>query len=196
MVEAEYDAELWIGIPELPKDCQGPGFFSKVEDIAVCADFQIGGVFCNHRSFFGLKFDVPKSDPLALLIESYSCTNLPGAGIPHLSTPLDKIVEVRSRLRDINLELDPIHYAHFAEAYIPVAGQSAWEYVIVNDLQIFIAPQHRRFEKTNRLDFVGLSESWDDVVAYLQGTWQQYGGDSWIADGEPWTAAVHCPNSD
>ena len=44
---------------------------------------------------------MPADDPLTVLAGSYYNTSLPGRGNPDWSTPLDEILELRAKLREI-----------------------------------------------------------------------------------------------
>jgi hypothetical protein len=182
--------------PSGPTTCWATSGRTNSEDPVVATDFQVGGHFCHHRLFFGLKFHVPRNDPLAVLAHTYLESDHPGPGNPDYTTPLEEIVLVKERLARLGLELDPIHYAYFSEAYIPVSGRSAWDYAISRELAVFTAPVAHKFETTDRLDFLGLGQSWEEAVEYLKAFWESNGGRTWFLTREPWTAAVHYPNCD
>jgi hypothetical protein len=194
MEVAEYEAELWIGLPEWPEDCQYVS--PHPNDPAVCTQFQIGGHFCFQQKFWGLKFHVPRDDPLAILGHSYLESELPGDRHEDYTTPLEEVIRLKNRLEHLGLDLDPVHYLKFAEAYIPINGASAWNYAISRELEIFSAPYARMHEKTRRLDFLGLGPSWTETMEYLKAFWESHGGRDWFLTKEPWTAALHYPNCD
>lgn len=195
MANARLQAELWIGFPAWPDDCNDKELQNS-NGVAVCTDFQIGGVFCHHRKFFGLRFAVPKTDPLALLGESYESTNHPGLGNPEICTPLDEVLTLQGRLEGLGLELDAHHYPEFAEAYIPISGGSAWQYVKSKQLMIYKPPSEQHIEATTIPAYVGLGETWEEVGKFIRASWEQCGGYPWFLSGDPWTAVLHYPNSD
>ncbi|MEL7060771.1 MAG: hypothetical protein AAGN46_12165, partial [Acidobacteriota bacterium] len=173
MAEAEFEGELWIGAPAWPAESnvESVGRFDPWKGLAL-SDFQIAGLLCHHQKFYGLKFQVPTSDPLAVLSFSYLGSHLPGVGNPEMATPLEEILELRSRLAEIDLVLDPVHYARFAEAYLPVTAESAWRYAIARRLPIFERPHRRILETTRRLDYLGLDATWEAAAAYLKAYWE------------------------
>lgn len=186
--EAEFNAELWIGVPEWPRvdvnsveRWRGVGF----------VEFQIAGTLCHHQKFMGLGFQVPRTDRLALLAYSYYGSNLPGVGNPDLATPLETVEVLRDRLTELDLVLDPVHYAKFAEAYLPIEAESAWRYAVRRDLPIFSEPV--RLLDTTERELIGLEPDWKDAVEYLAAYWDRI--DPSHAP-PPWTAVAHYPNSD
>jgi hypothetical protein len=106
-MRAHYEAELWIGAPmwplgvEAPLPAAGP----------MCVEFQVAGVFCHHQRFYGLKFVVPNDDRLAVLVDSYLSSNLPGSWTAEYATPLEDLLQLRDRLQALGLALDPVEYA-------------------------------------------------------------------------------------
>src|SRR5262245_39016460 len=140
MSEAPDEADLWIGAPAWPRSWQKQsGARGAPWEGVALEEFQIAGLRCHHQEFFGLRFRVPRRDPLAILVASYLGSHLPGTGNPEDATPLEEVVRVRDRLSEIGLVLDPTYYARFAEAYIPVSAESAWRYAV-----------HRRFSLLHR----------------------------------------------
>jgi len=122
-------SDLICGYNSWPTAIGKDGRQAAVPEMTV-EDVQIGGIFCNHELLFGLRFEIPDHDPLALLIESYQFTCLPGRKAEGYSTPLEDILTLRQRLAELRLEIDPVYYAHFAEAYVPLAFPSAVAYAL------------------------------------------------------------------
>jgi len=159
--------ELWFGANCLP-DGWDPGPTLKGVEVT---DEQIGGVFCHREVIFGLPFRVPADDPLAVLVNSYYRSSLPGRGNPDWSTPLEVILEVRSKLREIGLELHPVYYFHFAEAYAPLEGAVAWEYAARRGFPLLIQDQAGEQSQLTPAE-IGLT-SWDETTRYLEAAWRK-----------------------
>lgn len=129
---------------------------------------QIGGIFCNHEFMFGVCFFVPENDPLGVLIESYHLTHMPGRKAEGHSTPLDEILRLQVSLHELGLEIDPVCYAHFAEAFIPISYSSATSYALKRGFAITHESKGGRVSLDPReLGF----ESVDDVKAFVENAW-------------------------
>src|SRR5262245_2293431 len=124
-------AALWLGtdfwpVPQAVASCCRQHSFHPWEGLGFVT-LQVGGFHCVNRRVFGLKLHVPADDELARLLESYTGSDLPGRnrayGIDR-ATPLEDVVIAKRRLADMGLLLDPVAYADFGEAYIPLERQS------------------------------------------------------------------------
>jgi hypothetical protein len=163
--------ELWIGANYFPTEWD-EGLVDGYECVW-SDDAQIGGGLCNHEKLFGLRFAVPEDDPLAAVVNRYYSSNIPGFNPPDDAPSLEDIVEVRGKLADIGLELDPVHYFRLAEAYVPLEPKSAWAYAARRSF-LLLTREASYGEPTpmHAPSFMGL-RSWDDVDAYLRAAWLQ-----------------------
>ena len=135
--------ELWIGANRTP-----PGWrpiANTYESVRVI-EAQVGGTFCHHPALFGVAFDVPASDPLAELGNSYYGTDLPGHWNDEYSTGLDVVIDTRARLRELDLDLDAVCYFHLAEAYVPLDAERAWIYALRRGLKLVVKHDLRATE--------------------------------------------------
>ncbi len=201
-LSADFDAELWIGAPSWPSDGEDPTHFATHGWSGLAAtEFQIAGVFCGQQRFFGLQCFVPKADQLASLGHHYLGSHLPGLSVAGYSTPFNSVLELRDSLSALGLELDPREYARFAEAYLPISAESAWEYAVKQDLRLMLDPQQGTGAGVGTLKEIGLAGNWEDVAAYLTAGWERVerlvrpSGPHWGAPAN-WTAVLSYPNSD
>jgi len=131
-------------------------------------DAQIGGIFCNHELMFGVCFHVPENDPLSVLIESYHLTHMPGRKAEGHSTPLEEVIRLQVRLQKLGLEIDPVCYAHFAEAFIPISFSSATSYSLDRGFAITHESKSGRVSlEPKELGF----ESVEDVKSFVEAAW-------------------------
>lgn len=195
------DAELWIGECRWPgptASWHSPSRMSPFAGVNV-DEFQIAGILCHHQKFFGMCFQLPGADPLAALAHRYTESHLPGTGNPEFATPLDDIVRLRDQLAELGLVLDPVHYAKFAEAYLPIGAESACRYAFAKRLRLVIRFHPEHTETAASVSEIGVAETWPAVQAHLTSTWEYLAVDldprvAWTP--ERWTAVVHYPNCD
>ena len=129
---------------------------------------QIGGIFCNHELMFGVCFLVPEDDPLGVLIESYHLTHMPGRKAAGHSTPLAEVFRLQLLLQELGLEIDPVCYAHFAEAFIPISFSSATSYALKRGFVIAHESRGGRVSiDPKELGF----ESVDNVKEFVETAW-------------------------
>jgi hypothetical protein len=166
----------------------------------MCVEFQVAGVFCHHQRFYGLKFVVPNDDRLALLADSYLSSNLPGCWTAEYATPLEDLLQLRDRLQALGLALDPVEYAKFAEAYVPIEGGTAWQYAIDADFAVATQANWKHAETREARWELGLGEEWSGCEEYLAAHWRtlEERHNPALPPLRPnrWTAVLHYPNSD
>ena len=131
-------------------------------------DAQIGGIFCNHEMMFGINFDVPEDDRLGALIESYHLTNMPGRKAEGHSTPLEDVNKLQAQLQELGLEIDPVCYAHFAEAFIPISFALATSYSLKRGFTITCESKGGRLSlEPKELGF----ECHYDIKKFVEAAW-------------------------
>ena len=195
-------SELWIGAPAWPTE-DAIDWLHRLEPWAGLGftEFQIAGLLCHHQKFFGFQFEVPLDDRLAGLAHAYYASSLPGLATPEAATPLEEVTRLRDRLAELGLVLDPVYYAWFAEAYLPISVESAWAYAMQRELPMYEWPQGSRFDRVRRLEYIGLDSEWTTAAEYLRAFWlyfEQERRPGALLSGLParWTAVMHVPNSD
>jgi len=188
--------ELWIGTNYLPHGWVPAR--STLEGVRA-TEAQIAGILCHHETLFGLHFLVPEADPLAILANSYYGSSLPGRGNPDYSPDLDTVIEIRSKLGELDLVLDPVCYFHVAEAYIPLEAEAAWQYAERRQLSLLIDTEKRE-ERKALPSSLGLT-SWTVAASYLESAWRKAAEQSnrafpFSTVPDRWFAAAVFPNSD
>lgn len=195
-MRAHYEAELWIGAPMWPLGIDAPLPAAG----PMCVEFQVAGVFCHHQRFYGLKFVVPNDDRLAVLADSYLASNLPGTWTAEYATPLEDLLQLRDHLQALGLALDPVEYPKFAEAYIPIEGETAWRYAIDADFAVATQADWKHAETREARHEIGLGREWPDCEEYLAADWraleEKYSPAHRPWQPNRWTAVLHYPNSD
>ena len=188
--------ELWIGTNALPHGWVPAQ--ATLEGVRATSA-QIAGILCHHETLFGLPFFVPDDDPLAVLANSYYGSCIPGRGNPDYSPNLDELLKLRTRLRELRLDLDPVYYFHFAEAYLPMQAEAAWQYATERGLCLLIDSDKTGMRHVSPEE-IGLT-SWAEGVSYLEAAWRRAEGLSterfaFSTVPDHWFAAAVFPNSD
>lgn len=199
MTAARFDAELWFGTPQWPPTKEIPSVKELLRWEGVgFTKFTVAGHHGHRQEFFGLVFHVPHTDALALLGASLFGSNLPGNWNAWKATPLSDLFQLKDRLDELDLELDPVHYGKFGEAYVPLEARRAWAYARRRDLKVFKHPEDET--SLTMPGAMGLLE-WEQVDAHLERTWAAVSKELGMKQrglnpDRPLTAVLHYPNSD
>ena len=194
---------LWIGSLGWPDNVAAEDSSSlQLLPGILISEAQIGGLFCDHKRLFGFLCVVPETDPLFQLGLSYYGSNLPGRVGDIAATPLDAVTRLRSLLRVLGLDADPIHYSEFAEAFIPIDPALAWAHCCSRRFEIHDSYDERQKAYTFCTpDYIGLSE-WPKAEAHLESGWRLAASASSFEymrttpAPDRWTAALVMENSD